>query len=649
MERVELGSQLQGVDYVYTVQGWLKAMNHADKTRDPGQDAVKGTFAPDAFGMTIEYFSGDYTRGSTNISSLPTGNADYFDGQIRAMSWQTKKTAADVTAQGAAIENPTTYAYQYDQKYELTQATWGSPNFATNVFTVSSTNAYQELGATYDAHGNLLTMQRKNAAGTLTDNFAYTYLSPTTNNRLGNVSGYGRSYGYDAMGQLTSETGGAFAKYLTYDASGLVSKVHSDVAKSQLKVSFDYDEAGQRVKKVNSTTGITTYYVRDGAGNVMAIYEGTNLKEFPVYASGRLGEYFSTSATTGNYQYELSDHLGNVRAVMNAAKLSGNLVDLVNYTDYYAFGSTARAGGTGYRYGYQGQYAEKDRADETDWNSFELRMYDARIGRFMSIDAYGQYYSPYIGMGNNPVNQTDPDGGFSGGPGGEILTGAYAGAYVAEATVIHGSRAAVFTMSLELTMTAARLSLSQPASVNSPNIERAGLLSTEHRPLATGAVEPFYMGNAISGTVEAGAELSRGNYTQAALSAASVILPFVKIGKVVPKLGARTTKYRFSSISNRWHGPDGKFITPPTADEMRIVATGNGLTISNVTNAGFETWSDGAGVARMKIKPASTSAGLHPNSMKPRVTIWDASGQRVDGWGRPVLKKSVTAHAPLTF
>ena len=62
-----------------------------------------------------------------------------------------------------------------------------------------------------------------------------------------------------------------------------------------------------------------------------------------------------------------------------------------------------------YRYGYQGKYAERD--EETGWNHFQLREYDNIIGRWTSKDPKGQYYSPYVGMGNNPVNGTDPDGG----------------------------------------------------------------------------------------------------------------------------------------------------------------------------------------------------------------------------------------------
>jgi RHS repeat-associated protein len=89
---------------------------------------------------------------------------------------------------------------------------------------------------------------------------------------------------------------------------------------------------------------------------------------------------------------------------------------VVQENHYYAFGKEIpelhylNGASKNYRNAYQGQYAEKD--DETDWNNFELRMYDSRIGRWMSTDPYGQYASPYVGMGNNPVSFVDPNGGF---------------------------------------------------------------------------------------------------------------------------------------------------------------------------------------------------------------------------------------------
>lgn len=62
-----------------------------------------------------------------------------------------------------------------------------------------------------------------------------------------------------------------------------------------------------------------------------------------------------------------------------------------------------------YRYGYQGEYSEKEELGGT--HSFELRLWDARIGRWLSPDPYGQFYSPYLGMGNTPHMSVDPDGG----------------------------------------------------------------------------------------------------------------------------------------------------------------------------------------------------------------------------------------------
>ena len=60
-----------------------------------------------------------------------------------------------------------------------------------------------------------------------------------------------------------------------------------------------------------------------------------------------------------------------------------------------------------YRYAYQGQ--EKD--SETGKEAFELRLWDARIGRWLTTDPAREFASPYLGMGNNPIRLTDPDGG----------------------------------------------------------------------------------------------------------------------------------------------------------------------------------------------------------------------------------------------
>lgn len=49
--------------------------------------------------------------------------------------------------------------------------------------------------------------------------------------------------------------------------------------------------------------------------------------------------------------------------------------------------------------------------NETGMEAFQLRLWDGRIGRWLSPDPYGEFHSPYLGMGNNPISLIDPDGG----------------------------------------------------------------------------------------------------------------------------------------------------------------------------------------------------------------------------------------------
>jgi len=412
LKRVELGNSVQGLDYSYTAQGWLKAINNGNRDQDPGKDGISGAnagFARDAFGMNLEYYSGDYARTSSGIGSIPLATAvadDQYTGNIKGISWHSRKPQSVIAALGAAIENPTMYGFKYDSKYQLNAGTWGTPNYSTPGFT--SSNAFKEYNLAYDANGNMQTLARTGETGTVTDNFTYNYQVNT--NRLQSVTNGAStysSYGYNPLGQLTAETpGSGAARYIKYDITGKVLGVYGDAAFTQPKVTFTYNEKGQRIIKRDLVNNVTTYYVPDASGREQAIYTQTgagtiNQLEVPVYAVGRVGLY---RRSTGLYEYELSDNVGTVRVVIDQNR------NIKQYGDYYPFGYELRRGGsTDYRYGYQGQNSEKD--GETGWNAFELRMYDSRIGRWLSVDPKGQFHSPYIGMGNNPVNGVDKDGG----------------------------------------------------------------------------------------------------------------------------------------------------------------------------------------------------------------------------------------------
>jgi RHS repeat-associated protein len=84
--------------------------------------------------------------------------------------------------------------------------------------------------------------------------------------------------------------------------------------------------------------------------------------------------------------------------------------------DYYPFGMLMPGrsySSTAYKYGFNGK--EKDDEVKGSGNSldFGARMYDSRLGRWLSIDQLAKQYpfvSPYIFVLNTPIQAKDPDG-----------------------------------------------------------------------------------------------------------------------------------------------------------------------------------------------------------------------------------------------
>jgi RHS repeat-associated protein len=66
-----------------------------------------------------------------------------------------------------------------------------------------------------------------------------------------------------------------------------------------------------------------------------------------------------------------------------------------------------------YRYAFNGKENDREIYGEDNAYDFGARMYDARIGRWFSVDPQkGKYpfFSPYVAFGNNPVYYIDPGG-----------------------------------------------------------------------------------------------------------------------------------------------------------------------------------------------------------------------------------------------
>ncbi|MDQ6609044.1 MAG: hypothetical protein M3Y85_04405, partial [Bacteroidota bacterium] len=71
-------------------------------------------------------------------------------------------------------------------------------------------------------------------------------------------------------------------------------------------------------------------------------------------------------------------------------------------------------GGSDYRYGFNGKENDNDIEGERNSYDYGLRIYDPRIGKFLSIDPLDKkfpYWSPYHFAGDNPIRFIDLDGG----------------------------------------------------------------------------------------------------------------------------------------------------------------------------------------------------------------------------------------------
>jgi RHS repeat-associated protein len=245
----------------------------------------------------------------------------YYNGTIASVRWRTDKpfevTGTDFVGM---------YNYSYDSKYQIKGAEWQNPNFVTNTYT-SAGNLYRLSDMTYDANGNIYTLRRFDGNSSLVNNFAYHYQPKT--NKLADVTGYADGYSYDQVGQMiaANKSGTAEDQFVDYDVSGKVVAVYSDAGKTTTKVEYKYDDRGFRLAKIAYETSPaskkTTWYIRDNAGNILSIYEQVDAgdiyeKEIPIYGASKLGTYESEPAKRnyGSVNYEITDHLGNVRAIV---------------------------------------------------------------------------------------------------------------------------------------------------------------------------------------------------------------------------------------------------------------------------------------------------------------------------------------------
>lgn len=161
---------------------------------------------------------------------------------------------------------------------------------------------------------------------------------------------------------------------------------------------YHYDGLGTKLAQ-KGKDGIWTYY----CGNV--IYKNNQIYQ-PSMDEGRIN-------VNGEYEYALTDHLGNVRvmfkdvngqAQITQAEHFGPWGESLTGINYYANSTNKQ------NFVYTGHERQDDLEGVYD---AKARHYDPITGRFWGVDPHASSYaalSPYSAMGNNPISIIDPDG-----------------------------------------------------------------------------------------------------------------------------------------------------------------------------------------------------------------------------------------------
>jgi RHS repeat-associated protein len=110
------------------------------------------------------------------------------------------------------------------------------------------------------------------------------------------------------------------------------------------------------------------------------------------------------------FEYNLKDHLGNIRVFFN------DKAQVLQRADYYPFGlSINRDGSVPKVQNWVNRYLyyEKELQVGSGYLDYGARMYMPEVGRWGVVDQLSEIYeswSPYNYVFNNPVIWADPDG-----------------------------------------------------------------------------------------------------------------------------------------------------------------------------------------------------------------------------------------------
>ncbi len=344
--------------YTYTINGEIET-----EVRNEG--TLTGTYQYTSPGWLQTYTA----TVSTDDSACLTIAYDY-----RGDASVSQRTVTTAFSDTPAV---TTTNYTYDPRRQLTAA-------------VATGGGGNESVGSYDPNGNIWSVADDGGTTSFTHQSGSDRLSTVTP-----PDGDALACTYDARGNLLA-LGGERVLGMDFGLGFTASAVTGSTA-----VRFAYGGANQRVlKQVGTGTPTNLVYFAGQSRIPLATVQDGTWTAFVVGPTGLV------AAVSDQIYYPLVDSSRTVLAVLDQKNA------LKTQYAYLPFGKPfAGAGATSDPIGnrFMGQAYDA----EIGLYDFRARLYDPVLRRFCGPDPAGQYASPYLFVGNDPMSMIDPSGTVS--------------------------------------------------------------------------------------------------------------------------------------------------------------------------------------------------------------------------------------------